>query len=103
MPLGRLEVNQKWGFHGAANSISIQCMVMMANYAIIRTVLIGMASLYQSAFGMDHVIKAIQSSTKAFQHSITFPANAIKILAGVGLKSGASMAVLVQDFNSVEA
>ena len=103
MPLGRLEVNQKWGFHGAANSISIQCMLMMANYAIIRTVLIGMASLHQSAFGMDHVIKAIQSSTKAFQHSITFPANAIEILAGVGLKSGASMAVLVQDFNSVEA
>jgi lysine-N-methylase len=101
MPLGRLEVNRKSGLHGANNSISVQCMLMMAYYAIIRTILIGMASHHQSAFGMDHVIKVIQSSTKAFQHSISFPAKAIEILTRNSLKTGASMAVLVQDLNSL--
>jgi lysine-N-methylase len=76
-------------------------MLMTAYYAIIRTILIGMASHHESAFGMDHVIKVIQSSTKAFQHSISFPARAIEILTRNGLKSGASMAVLIQDLNSV--
>ena len=101
-PLGRLEVNRRCGLHGADNSISIQCMLMMANYAIIRTVLIGVANFHQSAFGMDHVIKAIQAATKAFQHSTTFPSSAIEILTRNGLKNGASMAVLVQDLNSAE-
>lgn len=100
-PLGRLEANRKCGLHGADNSISLHCMLMMAYYAIIRTVLIGMAGLHQSAFGMDHVIKAIQSSTKAFQHSSSYPASAIQILTRNGLKNGASMAVLIQDLNAV--
>jgi len=99
VPLGRLEVNRRCGLHGLANSISIQCMLMMTYYAIIRTILIGMASYHQSAFGMDQVIKVIQSSTKAFQHSGSFPVSAIEILARNGLKSGASMSVLVQDLN----
>ena len=101
IPLGQLEANRTCGLHGIDNSISIQCRLMMAHYAIIRTVLIGMASYHQSAFGMDHVIKAIQSSTKAFQHNTLFPASAIEILTRNGLKSGASMAVLVQDVNPV--
>ena len=101
VPLGRLEVNRRSGLHGAVNSISIQCMLMMTYYAIIRTVLIGMASHHRSAFGMDHVIKAIQSSSKAFQHNTSFPASAIEILTRNGLKSGASMAVLVQDLNPI--
>ena len=101
VPLGRLEMNRRSGLHGAVNSISIQCMLMMTYYAIIRTVLIGMASHHRSAFTMDHVIKAIQSSTKAFQHNTLFPARAIEILTRNGLKSGASMAVLVQDLNPV--
>jgi len=100
-PLGRLEVNRKWGLDRIDNAIAIQCMLMMSHYAIIRTVLIGMASFHQSAFGMDHVIKAIQSGTKAFQHSSSYPANAIEILTRNGLKNGASMAVLVQDLNAV--
>jgi len=102
-PLGRLEVNRKCGLDRVDNAISIQCMLMMAYYAIIRTVLIGMASFHQSAFGMDHVIKAIQSGTKAFQHSSSYPASAIEILTRNGLKNGASMAVLVQESDGAEA
>lgn len=101
-PLGRLEVNRKCGLHHAGNSISLQCMLMVAYYAIIRTVLIGMATLHKAAFGIDHVVKVIQSGTKAFQHSASFPAQAIEILTRHGTKNGASMAVLVQDLSATD-
>ena len=96
-PLGRLESNQKAGIHHAENSISVQCMLMMAHYAIIRTLLIGMAGLHKSNFAIDHAIKGIQSTTKAFQHSTSFPARALDILTRGGMKNGASMGVLIQD------
>lgn len=96
-PLGRLESNRKCGIHHIENSISIQCMLMMAYYAILRTVAIGMAGLHKSAFAMDRLVKVIQSTTKEFEHSTSFPAHAIEILMRNGLNYGASMAVLVQD------
>ncbi len=96
-PLGRLESNRKSGIHHIENSISIQCMLMMTYYAILRTVAIGMAGRHKSAFGMDHLIKVIQSTAKEFEHSTAFPAQAIEILTRNGLKCGSSMAVLVQD------
>lgn len=99
-PLGRLELNRKCGIHGIANSISIQYMLMTAYYAVIRTVLIGMAGFNKSTFGMEHVIKLIQCCTKEFQHCTSFPVRAIEILMRNGLRNGASMAVLVQDLNS---
>ena len=96
-PLGRLESNRKCGLHHIGNSISIQCMLMLAYYAIARTVMIGMAAVHKSSFGVEQALRLIQSSTKAFQHSTSFPLRVIEILNHNGLRTGASMAALVQD------
>jgi len=96
-PLGRLEINRRCGLHHIKNSICIQYMLMISYYAIIRTILIGLAGFHKLSFGVDQVIKVIQSSTKVFQHSTAFPAKAIEILKRNGIKHAASMAVLVQE------
>ena len=101
-PFGRLETNRKSGLHHIDNSICVQYVLMIVYYAVARTVLVGMAGFHKEAFGMDHVIKLIQSATKAFQHSTSFPARAIDILVNNGLKTGASMAVLVQDLSATD-
>ncbi len=74
-----------------------QYMMMAVHYAITRAVLIGMAGFHKSSFGVDHVIRAVQSCTKTFEHSVTFPGLAMEILASKRMTTAASLCVLVQD------
>jgi lysine-N-methylase len=96
-PLGRLEDNRRAGIHNISNSICAQYSLMITYYSIIKTVAIGIAAFHKSAFGLDHVIKVIQSSTKTFQHSTSFPLRAIQYLRDRGLNSALSMSALIQN------
>jgi lysine-N-methylase len=96
-PFDRLENNRRAGIHHISNSICAQYSLMIMYYSIIKTVSIGMAAFHKSAFGLDHVIKVIQSSTRTFQHSTSFPLRAIQYLRGKGMNSALSMAVLTQN------
>jgi lysine-N-methylase len=70
---------------------------MMVHYGIIQTVLIGVAGFHEAEFGGGHVIKVIQSFTKAFEHSLTFPERTLKTLAEKGVKNCAGLAILVHN------
>ena len=70
---------------------------MLAHYAIIQTLLIGMAAFHKAEFGTPEAILVIQSFTKAFEHSPSFPERALKILAEKGLKSCAALAILIRN------
>lgn len=74
-----------------------QYMMMVVHYAITRAVLIGMAGFHKSNFGVDHVIKAIQSCTKTFEHSVTYSGLAMEILTNKMMTTPASLCVLVHD------
>jgi lysine-N-methylase len=74
-----------------------QYMMMIVHYAVTRAVLIGMAGFHKSAFGVDHVVRAIQSCTKALEHSVSYPGLAIGILAEKAMTTPASLCVLIQD------
>jgi lysine-N-methylase len=96
-PLGPQESTRGLSIHNIANTISDQCQVMLVHYAIIQTLLIGMAAFHQAEFGTTHAILVIQSFTKAFEHSPSFPERSLKILAGKGLKSCAALATLIRN------
>jgi lysine-N-methylase len=85
-------VHRGWQTSG---SMTDQCLLLMAHYAIIQALLIGMAAFHQSEFGADHVIQVIQSFTKAFEHSASFSERALQVLAAKGVRSCASMAILL--------
>ncbi len=96
-PFDRLENNRRAGLHHISNSICAQYMLMITHYSIIKTVCIGMAACHKSAFGLEHVIKVIQASTKAFQHSTVFPMRAVEYLRGKGMNHALSVAALIQN------
>ncbi len=81
--------------HRVANTIRDQCLLMLAYYAIVQTLLIGMAAFHREQFGTAEAIQVIQSFTKAFEHSTSFPERALKILAEKGIQSCASLAILL--------
>ena len=55
-------------------SIRDHCMLLIAHYAVIQTVLIGLAGFRKTDFNTGHAIQVIQSSCKTFGHSLTFSA-----------------------------
>ena len=80
-PLGPQESTRGLSIHHIANTIRDQYLLMMAHYAIIQTLLIGMAAWHKDEFGTKEAILVIQSYTKAFEHSPSFPERSLKILA----------------------
>jgi lysine-N-methylase len=96
-PLGPSESSRELSAHHASDSIRDQCLRMMVHYAIIQTVLIGMAGVHKAEFGPSHAIQVIQSFTKAFEHSLTFPVRTLEILAEKGVNSAAGLAILLRN------
>jgi lysine-N-methylase len=96
-PFGPQESTQNLGVPQIVNSISKQYMLMAVYYAIIKTVLIGMAAFHQKEFSTAHVIKLVQCCAKTFEHSVAFPARAFEILRNHGIENCVSMAMLIQD------
>jgi lysine-N-methylase len=94
-PLGPQESTQKLSIFRRDSPISVQYILLAVDYAILKTVLIGMSACHKSDLSTGHVIKLIQSYAKAFEHSTAFPPLAIEMLAGKGMKNAASMAVLI--------
>jgi hypothetical protein len=75
-PFGTPESNQRLRHDRVPQLIAARHMWMVAGYAITQTLLVGNAGFHKSGFGAGHVLKAIQSCAKTFEHSMTHPARA---------------------------
>ena len=94
-PLGPQMSSRGLSVNHIAQSIRDQCLLMMVYFAVVQMLLIGMAAYHKEEFGAAHVIQVIQSFTKAFEHSLSFPGRALKILAAKGMNHCAGMAILL--------
>jgi lysine-N-methylase len=94
-PLGPQESTRGPNVHQIGKTISDQCLVMMAYYGIIQTLLIGMAAFHKEQFGAAEAILVIQAFTKAFEHSPSFPERALKIMAQKGVTNCTMLAILL--------
>jgi lysine-N-methylase len=95
-PFGSISVNRKLAECGFEHSVSHQYQLLVANYAIVETMLAGLAAFYGDRFGVPEVLKLIQSATKTFAHSLSFPAKALAILAQKGLGDCSSVTKLIR-------
>lgn len=95
-PLGLPERNRRI-YHERVSSIAAQYMLMIVYYAITQTLLIGMAGFHKVDFGAGQIIRLIQSSTKTFDHSLTYPGRAIQMLADKNMTTPASLCVLIRN------
>jgi hypothetical protein len=70
---------------------------LATSYAIVRTLLVGVAGARKEAFGAADVVACIQTFNRTFAHSLTFPSRILDLLAAKGLKNGRGMAILIKD------
>jgi lysine-N-methylase len=93
-PFGTPESNQRLRDKRVPSLTAARYMLMVAYYAITQTLLAGNAGFHKSSFGVEHVLKTIQSCAKTFEHSMTYPARAIGMLAEKSMTAPASLCVL---------
>ena len=70
-----------------------QYMVMASYYAMIRATMIGLSANYQSNFGVEHIVRCIQVSSRAFEHCLAYPPRILEILAANSIRTAIQMSL----------
>jgi lysine-N-methylase len=94
-PLGAQASTRGLSIHRAAGTIRDQYLLMTAYFGIVQTLLVGVAAFHKEGFGTADAVQVIQSFTKAFEHSPTFPERALKKLSEKGVTSCTMLAILL--------
>lgn len=95
-PFGSQSTNRALNLQ-TPRAVAAQYMLLTSFYAIIKTMLVGLAGLRTSSFGVDDVIRGVQLCSKTFEHSTTYPKRVLEILARHGINGPDGMAALTQD------
>jgi lysine-N-methylase len=82
---------------GARPDSTRQFSMLIAQFVLIRGLLIGVAGHHGSAFSADHVVHTVQSASKHFEHHPEFLAMAHTLLVESGMDGMRGMAVLLRD------
>jgi lysine-N-methylase len=96
-PLGTPLTNQRASIPSGPSPLLVRYMLLIAYYAITRTMLIGMAGFHKTAFGDNQIVKLVQASTKTFEHSTTFPRTVINNLATRRMTTPESLCSLIRN------
>ena len=96
-PYRRNLPDQKFAIDSGRESLRHAFLLLSVHYAIVRSVLIGMAAQYRDHFTVDCVVKLVQSYAKAFLHSSTFEEAAIDYLEKNAADPAGNIAALVMD------
>lgn len=94
-PLGPQESTRGLSVHHIAKTVRDQCLLLLAHFGIVQTLLIGMAAYYKEQFSTAEAIELIQSFTKAFEHSPSFPERALDVLKQKGVANSVMLAILL--------
>jgi len=95
-PFGPQESTYTLRDQNIERSIHAEFLLLAVYFAIIQTLLTGVAGFHKEAFGAAQVIQVIYTFTRTFEHSLTFPQRVMQTLAEKGLDNPAGVAVLVR-------
>jgi lysine-N-methylase len=96
-PYRHKQADQTFVIDSGRESMSSAFLLLAAHYAIVRTLLIGMAALHRHDLSFDHAVRLVQSYSKAFQHSSLFETTVIESLNKSAECSTHGVAALVMD------
>jgi lysine-N-methylase len=96
-PLGAQKGPGESRMDKGTESVRDQCLTMLVYFGVVQTVLTGMAGFHRAKLDPTHPIRLIQAVSKAFEHNLSFAEKALQILAERGVRSCASMAILLRN------
>jgi lysine-N-methylase len=73
--------------------------LMATQYALVNGLLVGIAGHHQEAFGTEHVVKLIQSFSKAVEHNLTYLKQVKEFIRGRNLGTPEGIIILLKRSN----
>ncbi len=71
--------------------------LLVAQFALMKGLLIGVAGFHKDAFSLDHVIHTVQSASKHFEHHPGFLTETRALLVEAGLNDASGLAILLRN------
>jgi lysine-N-methylase len=99
-PVGSPIIHRLLAPLGEVNPMAAQFQLMLAHYAVIRAVLIGLAAWHKSAFTTKHAIETIQACARTLEHCMSYPPEAIRILRERGIQELNGALILAAECNA---
>ena len=96
-PYRRRQPDQSFVFDSGRASMRDAFLLLGTHYAMIRTLLIGAAALHRENLNSDHVVRLVQSYSRALQHIVSFETLALESLNKKPEHFTRKIAVLVMD------
>ncbi|HJT88880.1 MAG TPA: flagellin lysine-N-methylase [Bryobacteraceae bacterium] len=94
-PFGPQESTDGLRKQNIQRSIQESFLLLAVYFAVIQTLLAGLAGFHKDAFGPPHVIQVVYTFTRTFEHSLAFPTRMMEILKARGWDNAMGAAVLV--------
>ncbi len=76
----RFPFGRAWATSGAAPSVARESTLLIAQFALMKGLLIGVAGFHREGFSPEHVVHTIQSASRYFEHHTEFLQRAHNLL-----------------------
>ena len=86
--------------HDAVHSATREFTTLIAQFSLMRGLLVGVAGAHRGSFSTDHVVQTVQAASKHFDHHPEFPKLAHDLLVKLGLDQLNGAALLIRNQKS---
>lgn len=98
----RFPFGSEWARNGAVPSMSRESALLIAQFALMKGLLIGVSGFHRETFSADHVVHTVQAASKHFDHHLDFLSGAHASLVEKGLDGPKGLVILLRNEESVE-
>jgi lysine-N-methylase len=93
----RFPFGRDWAQTSAAPSMARETILLTAQFALMKGLLIGVAGFQREQFSASHVVHTVQAASKHFEHHTEFLSDAHALLAEKRLDGQLGMAILLRN------
>ena len=81
--------------------MSREYAILVAQFALMKGLLIGVAGFHREAFSFEHVLHTVQAATKHFEHHPEFLDRSYQLLVESRLDGARGLAILLRNVDTV--
>jgi lysine-N-methylase len=96
----RFPFGSEWARNGAVPSMSRESALLIAQFALMKGLLIGVSGFHREKFSADHVVHTIQAASKHFDHHLDFLKDAHALLIENHVDGSNGLVILLRNQES---
>jgi lysine-N-methylase len=97
----RFPFGSEWARNGTVPSMSRESALLIAQFALMKGLLIGVSGFHREEFSTDHVVHTVQAASKHFDHHLDFLKSAHALLVENRMDGAQGLVILARNEESM--